>query len=449
MNNTESSRHESSFRSLIRYSSVIYGAGFLSILLATIQQLTTASLLGVSDYGRLATVVSSSTFIMLLIDVRTWELGSKFLARPILDKDHHEISRLVSWLILLDAVTGLLGAVILFIFAHPIAEHLLKSTASVPYIRLYAFTLPFQLIGLGVLRTVIRLYEYFNWLAVKSVIYGFFRLILLSGIALLGFGFTGVLLGVIVSEILNASVMVILVKRIYAKEIPAAQLIDFTRPRQFEAVRRMIGDLWLGATLKGLQLESFIPIMALLTNPTQVGIVQTGIVLSGLVIKLTDPIMIVLMPMIMKSAEHDTRAKFVQLLKNATAIVTAIVLPFTIMMLIGSWIGFSRLLGSDFVGVDEIVAILLLGSSFNVIFLWLRPAIVALDKIRLQNLFSIVLTGLFIVGMFILIPVYEGRGGAIMLSGYRIMIVFGSLWIFYRGIKTHPFVGASDMLNEG
>jgi O-antigen/teichoic acid export membrane protein len=442
-------QHDISFKSLIRYSSVIYSAGFISILLTTVQQLTTAGLLGAGDYGRLAAVVSSSAFIMLLIDVRTWELGAKFLARPILDRDHSEISQMVSWLILLDLVTGLVGAAILIIFAQPIAEHLLKSTSFTAYIRLYALTMPFQLIGLGVLRTVIRLYEYFNWLAVKSVIYAGFRLILLSGIALFGFGFTGVLSGVVFSEILNTLVMIWMVKRIYLKEIPDAKLIDFTKPRQFDAVRRMIGDLWLGATLKGIQLETFIPIMALLTNPTQVGIVRTGIDLSGLVIRLTDPIMIVLMPMIMKSAEQDSRTKFIGLLKKGTGFVASLVLPFMGALLGLSYVGIPRLLGSDFAGVDEIVVILLLGSGFNVLFLWLRPAIVALDCIRSQNILSIILTGLSMMGMFILIPSHEAIGGAMILSSYRVLIVVGSLWIFYRGLKAHQFVSASENLADG
>lgn len=440
MNQSNSaSQPDISLRNLIRYSSVIYGAGFVSILLTTLQQLTTAGWLGAGDYGRLATVVSSSAVIMLLIDVRTWELGAKFLSRPILDQDHTEISRMVSWLILLDLVTGLVGAAILIIFAQPIADHLLKSTNFTPYIRLYALTMPFQLMGLGVLRTAIRLYEYFNWLAVKSVIYAVFRLILLSGIALLGFGFTGVLIGLVCSEILNALVMLMMVKGIYAREIPDAKLIDFTKPHQFDAARRMIGDLWLGATLKGIQLETFIPIMALLTNPTQVGIVRTGIDLSGLVIRLTDPIMIVLMPMIMKSAEQDSRAKFVRLLKKGSGFVASLVLPFIVVMLGLSSIGIPRLLGSDFAGVDEIVVILMLGSGFNVIFLWLRPAIVALDCIRSQNILSVILTGFSIVGMFVFIPPYEAIGGAMILSSYRILIVVGSFWIFYRGLKGYEF----------
>ena len=85
-------RADTNLKDLLWNSGVLYIGGFITILFTFTQQITTANFLGASEYGRFATVLSSSTLLLLFIDVRTWELATKLLAPAILQQDNLEIT---------------------------------------------------------------------------------------------------------------------------------------------------------------------------------------------------------------------------------------------------------------------------------------------------------------------------------------------------------------------
>lgn len=428
-------RHDLKFRELLRHSGMLYIAGLITIVLTFGQQITTANLLGVNDYGRFAVILSSSTLILLLMDARTWELGTKMLARPILDTNHTEVVRITSWLTRIDLLLGIGGMLLIIVLAEPIATYLLKMPDLDWLVRLYGISLPFRILGAGAPVALVRMYDRFDWLSLKSVFYAVIRLVLISGAALLGAGLTGVVISAIVCEAVNMALLLGMVFLIWRQQMPGTRILDFARPQEFESGRKMLIELWFSATLRGLQLETFLPITALLTSPAQVGLLRSAMDVTDLIPRLTTPMSVVLSSTVVKTYEQDSRYAFIRLLKQATLLLGAMTIPMMAAIIFGGPLLLPSLLGSDFDGVGQVAALLTMGFGVNAIFLWTRPALVAAGLVREQNIIGIIWLIISTAGLFIFVPLYGAMGSGlvigIFLMGYALTLVI----VFYYRIR--------------
>ncbi len=409
-------RRDRNLTGLLRNSGIMYASGIITIALTFIQQIVTARLLGPADYGRLATVLGSSAFLLLLLDVRTWELGTKLLARPVLDNAHDESVRIINWLIVVDLFLGLLGALLLLLAADWVATDLMKAPDLVGLVRLYAISLPFKQVGSGGPLALVRLRDRFDWLSIKSVFYAGARLLLLAGPALLGFGLVGVVVGAIIAEFINMASQMLMYVLLWRK-MPNTRLIDLTRPAQFAEGSRLLINLWFSATLQALQLETFVPITALLTSPAAVGILRSAYDVSNLINSLIQPISIVLSPGIIKTYELSPGSEFRRLLKQATAILSVMVIPLTLGIVFLGPLVLPRILGPAYEGVGTAAAFFAIGFGVNAVFSWLRPVVVAMKLIREQNILSLISVVISTAGLLFVAPRYGAEGSALVVGG--------------------------------
>jgi O-antigen/teichoic acid export membrane protein len=410
-------QRDSNLKELLRNSGVQYIAGIFTILLTLAQQMSTASILGALDYGRFAVVIGSTTLIMLIVDVRTWELGTKLFVRPILDKSYTEIVRTLTWLVLVDAVIGTIGSFLLVLLAEPLAFYFLKMPELDWLVRLYGLSIPFRLIGTGGSIALLRLYNRFDWLAIKSVVFAVVRLVLITGAALLGLGLTGVIIGAILIEVLNTIIILMMTLFLYQREMHVTRLIDLNRPQNFNEGRSLLVQLWISATLKGLQLETLIPITALMTSPVQVGLLRVALDIGDLINKLVAPLVVVFSSVIVKLYEEKLFTAFKAYIRQVFLLLSGLTLPFTFGIIFGGPFIFPLVL-PDFEGVTPVAALVAIGYGVNVLFMWLRPAIMAMDLVWQQNIVGFVLTSITIIGVALLSSYYGGLGSAVSLTAF-------------------------------
>ncbi len=427
-------RRDRSLKELLRHSGIMYASGLVSTLLLIGQQLSTANRLGAADYGRLATVLGSGALVMFFVDVRTWEVATKLLARPVLDKDHTEIARVITWLTLVDLLTGLVSVLVVILFAAPIATYLLQLPELDWLVRLYALALPFRILSNGTARTVLRLYNRFDWLSVKSIVYSLSSLVFITGAVLLGFGLPGAVFGAVLAEIVGAGIQLIMQVLIYRRELPGKPLVDFLKPRQFVQGVSMLKGLWLSATLAGLQSEIIVPILALLTSPAHVGLFRSGLDIAQTIEKLLMPFMLVLFPQIVKSYEQHNRTEFLRLIKQAALLMALLTVPFVAaIILLGPFV-FPRLLGADFSGVTLIAGFIALGFLIYGVLMWTRPALIAFNRLRELNLVSLGMVLLTVAALFLTAPTWGAaaaaavRGGVMALQNLLLLGVFWSVF---------------------
>lgn len=428
-------RHDENLKSLLRDSGLLYIAGIFSIGLTFLQQITTANLLGTSIYGQFATVLGSAVFLLLIIDIRTWELGAKLLAKPISEDNRLEIMLLTNYLSLFDIVLGIAGAILLILLAHPIAMYLLKEPELAYLVRIYSLILPFKLYSAGIPVALVRMYNHFGWLSIKSVLFAIVRLFLISGAALAGFGLVGVIVGIILAEILNSLFLFFIVVQIWRKHLTGTRFFQSGKFRQLPEIMKMIPGYWVFGTLKGFQMETFIPLTALLTSPAQVGLLKVGLDIASLISKLISPISIVIAPNIIKSYELGSRAKFMRNIKQSAMLLAILSIPFTMgLIFIGAFI-FPYVLSAEYENITILVAFLATGYGFNAVFLWTRPALVALGLIKEQNIVSFILAIITISGLFLFVPQFGAMATATIMAAFFVSFSLAAFLIFVTNHK--------------
>lgn len=407
----------------------------VSIGLTFAQQISTANALGIVDYGRFAAVISINLLFLLIADFRTWEISAKLLARSFADHDVAESASTITWLSLVDLVSGLVMALGLMVFADFIAVTMLEDPQLSGWFQLYALFTPLRLYTRGVPNTVIRLYGRFDWLAIKSVSYALVRLVFISGPALLGWGLPGVILGALLSDIFNGVLMHAMTLILWRRDTGQRTFIRWARPGRFDEGRRLLRDLWIGGTLKGLQLETFIPVLALLTDSAQVGLYRIGLDIAQLIARLTEPFSVVVQSALIQLYEEEPLSQFLRYIRQITLIASALVLPLLAgFVLLGAWI-FPQVLGDEYAGVHSIVVILAVGQGVSAVTLWLRPAIVALNAAHAQNVISFFALLVSLSGLLLIAPSLGALGAALVMSGFLLAFTLASTLLFMRQVR--------------
>ncbi len=429
-------RQDVGLRNLVRHSGVMYLAGFVSLGFTIAQQFITARFLGPIDYGLFATIMSSIGLAMLIFDIRTWELGNKLLARPVLSDDHEEAIRIITWLLLADIVIGLLCMGLVLILAQPLATYLLKSPGLSDIVRLSVLTIPFRSLAGGILSTIPRIHDRFNWLALKSIAYALARFGLIGGPAILNLGLRAVIIGAILAEALNVLALAAVSRLILTCNNSQGPLLDLSKPNCFAEGKKLIGQFWLSATLKGLQIETFVPLLALLTSPREVGIFRSGLDIAGSITQLVTPISIVLASSVIKSYEHHkTLQSFVHTLKQSTVLIALLTVPVTgVIIFLGPSV-LPRMLGAEYTRVAPVASILAIGNVVSALGLWLRPALIAMNRAHTHNIIAAMMFILSVLSLVLLAPAFGALGGAIVMTSLWIILTTWLLYAFGKSLR--------------
>ncbi len=428
-------QRDPNLKNMIKNSGTMYVSGLISSFLIVIQQVTTAGQIGAADYGRFATIVGISAFLFLIVDVRTWELGSKLLAKPVIDRDVDEITRLTTWLWMIDWATGLISFLALFLLAPFVALFFLDASDLTWIVMVYAISLPFRMSANGITRTLIRMYDRYDWLSVKSIVYGLSRLIFISGAAFAGWGLPGVIVGAALSEIIGALILILMMLRLFQREMPGVKWFNRQKPRQYQQGIHMMRSLWLSATLWGLEVEMYVPILALMSTPAQVGIFRSALDIAETIEKLLVPFMLVLFPQIVKSYEQHTRAQFLRIIKQSAGLMGMLTIPFLLGIVILGPLLLPQLLNESYEGVAQVATYIALGFTVYGILMWTRPALVALNHVRVLNWIGISVISIAALLLFILTPTLGAIGAALVRGGAMVCQYILSMTIFVHIVR--------------
>src|SRR5262249_40479115 len=145
----------------------------------------------------------------------------------------------------------------------------------------------------------------FKWVAYKTVSNNLFRLVFMVVLVLLGYGLNGAVVGAVISDVINFTVVIVIAWRILRREGPGVRFLDRPRRRQRSAGYRDIGDYWVVSTLVGLNQQAVIPFMGLLTSTAQVGIFRISLDTAQFIDKLCAPITLGVTPQVMRIYEQE------------------------------------------------------------------------------------------------------------------------------------------------
>lgn len=435
-------RNDVHIQNLLRTSGILYIGGLVALILVLIQQFSLANLLGSSGYGRLAIIISSGLLAMLFLDFRTWEMGIKLLTTEITNQRHLEIIRIANWLISIELLTGLFGMLLLFIFAEPLATHLLNISGFDWLIRFYAISLPFRVVADGVFSTIPRVYNRFKWVTYRTIANNLLRLILMVGLTKLGYGLSGAVIGAVISDMANFIMVMLIARYILKREIPHFNLFDRTPPIQKSAGYRMMADFWIVSSLVGLNLQAIIPFMSLFTSPAQVGLFRIGLDIAQFIDKLAAPITLGITSQIMHIYQREKWVTFVHYIKQTFIFFLLVVIPLTLgILILGPWI-FPKLLHDlNYVSLPPVASIVSVGYAFAVAIIpWARPTLIVIGRSRIQSIIMLLQTLTMFAMVWWLTPQYGALGTAVAMAVPMTLssLCFLFFWGYISKWQLHP-----------
>jgi O-antigen/teichoic acid export membrane protein len=169
-------------RRVILGSSWLLGGQMLTTLLAAVQGILLARLLGPSSYGVVALVTTFTALLTRFFDARSWETAVKFVTEFV-ERDQDQQARgTLKALLVVDAVTAVLAYGALFALAPLGASIFVKDPEAATLIRIYALTV-LGLAPFGIATAILRIADLYDWMARLQAVAAAIELIVVLGVA--------------------------------------------------------------------------------------------------------------------------------------------------------------------------------------------------------------------------------------------------------------------------
>ncbi|MEX2274160.1 MAG: oligosaccharide flippase family protein [Actinomycetota bacterium] len=226
------------FRRLLMQSGWLLSGASIGLALTFVQGIIVARLLGPSDLGVLAVIVTFVMVVGQVADSRAWESAIRYVAEFRSKGDFQRATAMVRLSLSVDTATAFLAFVIVLVFAGLAVRVFLDDAVEPGLVRLYAVTL-LVLIPIGTGSALVRLAGRVRWLGYQSVVQSSVRLIGVIIVAVAGGGLPGVLIAYICSS-LAASVVVVAMAVKTWPELGLGRLLS-SRIADLRGHRRRIG----------------------------------------------------------------------------------------------------------------------------------------------------------------------------------------------------------------
>ena len=154
--------------------------------LTFVQGIAIARILGPSNYGAFALIVSFTATINQLVDSRIWETAIKYITRYREEADGTRAASVIKLCYLIDLCTGVIGFLLIYLLADFAAKTFVKDISAANLIRINGVSLLLS-IPIGTSSALLRIDNRYNQLAVQSIAVSFARLICV-GVTLLLYG---------------------------------------------------------------------------------------------------------------------------------------------------------------------------------------------------------------------------------------------------------------------
>jgi len=196
------------FSRVISNSSWLLRSNFLTTGLRFVQAIILARFLGAEQYGIYATITTSTIVVNQLTSSRVWETAIKFTTKYREEGENEKSKAIIRLSYTIDAVTGILAFIILFLSADIIGQYLIKDPSLTILIRVYALwnvtTIPIDTSS-----AILRLADKFNWWAYYHVAESSLRLIAIFFAILVAGSLPSILIALLVSTLVSSMIILV------------------------------------------------------------------------------------------------------------------------------------------------------------------------------------------------------------------------------------------------
>jgi O-antigen/teichoic acid export membrane protein len=337
--------------------------------------------LGSEDYGRYALIITTSTIIFQLIDVRVWEAATRFASEH-LARGHRMDARAVLELAMaVNLLAGLVATGILVALAEPVADRLLREPDLSDAVVIYAGVAPFTALQVAA-AVVFRVFDRFGELAVLFTVSPGLRLGAVVFALAGGGGLRAVVAALLLAEASAAAAFVGVAYRRLAQTLPATCRLasrlsgirhDLAEMGRFLAISSLQGSLRLVNT----QLD--VVIVGYLGTPSDAGTLKLARSFVMPLSVVQDPFYQAIYPRLSRARALGELADAQLLIRRMTRLAGTVLVPVAgALCLVSPWL-IPALVGDEYAGVYEVVIPLALGTALWGTLFWVHPAALATD----------------------------------------------------------------------
>jgi O-antigen/teichoic acid export membrane protein len=403
-------------RRLARNASWGFASMVVEFVLSLGETTLVARVLGVADYGRLALVMASTASIKQIVDVRAWEGATRYLAEFLEKREPAPALATIKLAVLADTTVAVVAYGATVALAGPISGRLLHQPDLHGPIAWYALTALLTAIN-GTAEAVLRVFDRFRDLAVRSGVQAAAHLGLVAAVLLVGARIHGLVLAYLLSDLAGAVLVVGLAGRQVRRQLWAMRA-----EASVMALRPYFkGMLWftlhtdLRATLK-LNRQLDLLVLGYFRSSAEVGYYRVARRLGAALVDLSNPVYFAIFPQFAR-AWAGTQRQFATLVARTAGMAAAAALPG---VLLGVWLAPQVIhvwVGPQYAPAVDPFRMVMVAMGLEVATLWGTPA--ALGSGRPGTATAAVAAGVFVNAglLLLLVPRHGPTGAAIALLG--------------------------------
>jgi O-antigen/teichoic acid export membrane protein len=423
-------------RRVVKNSGHLLSANAMAALLGFAQGILAVRLIGVSDWGLAATVITFASNINRFLTFRMGEVVVQRMGAALSENKKSAAAVTVKAAMLTEAATSLLAFLILLALTPWAALTLGKDIALAPLFALYGVILLTNLAAessTGVLQTLRR----FNWIARINMLQSLVTASLIGLAFLTDGGLLEIVLAFVVGKTLNGLGLAFLALRELRKTLGADWWkISLTELPEKRGLFAFMLNTNLNGTVNLFTRDNIPLYLAALLSTTEVGYFKLALSLINLVLLPLDPFIWPTYAEITQTIARKAWDRTRLLLRRVSLITGSVVAVVGGGLALTGWFLLPFLYGPDAAPAYPALLILLVGYGFASIFQWNRPLLLALGKPAYPVIVSFFVGLVELALIFTLVPQFGYLSLAAILSAYFVVSIGIIVW---RGLSLISF----------
>jgi O-antigen/teichoic acid export membrane protein len=421
-------RDDSILRRVVKNSGHLLSGNAVAAGLGFLQGIFAVRLIGVTDWGLVATVITFASNINRLLTFRMSEVVVQRLGAALSEEKKGEAAAAVKAAMLTEAGTSVAAYLILLALTPWAAATFAKDPQTAPLFSLYGFILLTNIIAESS-TGVLQARRSFNWIARINVA----QSVVTAGIILaafaLGRGIFEIVLAYVIGKTINGLGLAALALRELHQTVGA----DWWKTSlQNVTDKRGMFSFMVNTNLNGtvnLFTRDNIPLyLAYLLSTTEVGYFKLAQSLINLILLPLDPLIWPTYAEITQTIAQKAWDSTRQLLRRVSLITAAVVFAIGGGLALTGWFLLPFLYGPSAAPAYPALLILLVGYGFASIFQWNRPLLLALGKPSYPLLVSFAVGLAELALIYLLVPRFGYLALAAILSAYFVVSIGIIVW---------------------
>ncbi len=440
-------------RRLARNSGWLYAATVAGLLAGIAQTIVAARFLGAADYGRVALVTVSVGAVKQLLDVRTWEFVTRYLAEFTESERRGLALATLKIAVISEYGVATLAFATTLAASGLVAGRFLGDSDLQPLIALYAVTLLATALN-GTATATLRVFDRFRDVALQSSGQALLRLALIAGALATGGGLTGVVIAYLASETAGGLALALLAARQVKGHLWQARTgatYEAVRPH----LRGMFGFMahtFARGTLKLGNRNLDILLLGHFQGPTEAGYYRAARSLGGAALQFTDPLYFAVFPEFARGWVAG-RERFVAMVRRTAAVGVLLAVPGAVAGLLLAPVLFDVSVGAEYDAAVQPFRIIMLAIGIAAATFWATPAALGSGAPRIATIAFALGVAVQVALLLALTPDHGATGAAIALVGFYTAWAAAILWMLLarlrRPASNIPPVAAAPELDRG